>query len=389
LIDSRSAMMLISDAIRTGSFGMHGRRHLLIIDDEKRLADSVKALFEAVGYAADVAYSGTDGLAKIRDGEYQVIITDIRMPDLDGYEIMRFVKETRPHSLVIAITGYVSTESAIKAIRQAAFDYIPKPYDFDQLRDVVDRAFTQIETRQMREDLISMITHDIKVPLNSIMGYSHMALEGKGGGLHERAREFLELISINSQRILSLVDNFLTTCRVEAGRLEILPMAVDVADVLEDLRPVTELEARKRGVELRVLITCGDPTVLGDDNLLFRAFGNLCQNAIKYAGEGGKVEVWLHDDDRPDGDGTRRWVAFEIANTGQGIPADVLPCVFDRYVRLKSGLAQEGAGLGLYVVRIIVEAHNGLIEAESQPNERTVFRVLLPPAAGSETKSVS
>jgi len=363
-------------------------KRLLIIDDEKRMADSLRSLFQEAGYRADVAYSGNDGLAKIREGDYHVVITDIRMDDCDGYEVMRFVKDNRPNSLVIAITGYASTESAIEAIHQSAFDYIPKPYEFDVLRRAVERAFGQIETRQIRDDLISMITHDIKVPLGTIIGYAQMALEGEEGGLHERAREFLELISINSQRIHSLVDNFLTTCRVDAGRLEIADLPVNLAETIEDLMPITELEARKRGVEVHFRIEPGETGVAGDSNLLFRALGNLFNNAVKYAGERGKVEVALRLADRPGDDRARRSVLVEVRNTGPGITPEALPGVFERYTRLDNSSREEGAGLGLYVVQCIIEAHGGHIDVESQPGHQTVFRVYFP-AAVSQKESMN
>ncbi|MCX8036089.1 MAG: ATP-binding protein [Candidatus Sumerlaeia bacterium] len=354
-------------------------KRLLIIDDERRMADSLQSLFEAEGYRADVAYGGVEGIEKIRVNDYHVIITDIRMGDRDGYDVMRFVRDNRPKALVIAITGYVSTESVIQAIRQSAFDYVPKPYEFDMLRGVVERAFVQIETRQMREDLISMITHDIKVPLGTIIGYAHLALESGSDNLPAQTREFLELISINSQRILSLVDNFLTTCRVEAGRLEILEMPVNLLEVIEDLRPISDLEARKRDVELHVRIEPCETTVLGDANLLFRALGNLFHNAIKYAGHKGWVEIVMRNADL-EREGQRvRCVLVEIANSGEGIAPEALPRIFERFERWGAARgSHEGAGLGLYVVRCIVESHHGFIDVESQPGERTVFRVYFP-----------
>ncbi|MBM3334095.1 response regulator [Candidatus Sumerlaeota bacterium] len=353
-------------------------KRILIIDDEERMADSLKSLFEAEGYLADVAYCGSEGLAKIQQSAYDVVITDIRMDDCDGYEVMRFVKENCEDTLVIAITGYVSTDSVIRAIRQSAFDYIPKPYEFDALRDSVERAFAQVEARRMRDDLISMLTHDIKAPLSTIIGYAQMSLEGEGGGLHSRTREFLELITISGQRILSLVENFLTTCRVAAGRLEIAQMPVDVAEVIADLRPICELEARKRGVEMTIRIEPGDTTVLGDGHLLFRALGNLFHNAIKYAGENGRVEAVLRLVERADESGPGRWTVFEISNTGPGIEPEARERIFGRFERLAQMSGAEGAGLGLYVVHCTVQAHRGKIEVESQPNELTVFRVYLP-----------
>jgi signal transduction histidine kinase len=356
-------------------------KRLLIIDDEKRMADSLQSLFEAAGYRADVAYDGGEGLARIREGDYHVVITDIRMAEADGYDVMRYVKDNCPNTLVIAITGFVSTESVIQAIRQSAFDYIPKPYEFDALRSAVERAFRQVETRQMREDLISMITHDIKVPLGTVIGYAHLALEGEGEGLHARAREFLELISLNSQRILSLVDNFLTTCRVEAGRLETVELPVNLTETIEDLRPITELEARKRNVEVNLRVEPGEIVVSGDVNLLFRAVGNLLHNAVKYAGDNGRVEVALRIVERTGAEGPKPWAMVEIANTGPGITPETLPRVFERFERWGDRTATEGAGLGLYVVRCIVEAHHGEIEVESRPGELTIFRVYFPLAA--------
>jgi signal transduction histidine kinase len=357
---------------------MANERRLLIIDDEKRMADSVQSLLETSGYKADVAYSGTEGLEKIGENEYQVILTDIKMPDRDGYEVMRFVRENCPNAVVIAITGHASTESAIQAIRESAFDYIPKPYEFDVLRSAVERAFTEVETQQMREDLISMITHDIKVPLGTIIGYAQMAKEGPDGGLHPRASEFLDLISVNSQRIFSLLDNFLTTCRVDAGRFEVLKMPVNVADTLDDLRSITEMEAGKHSVELSVRVETGRTWIGGDSNLIFRALANLFHNAIKYAGSGGRVEVTLRHVEQDD-QGSGPWLVFEVANTGEGIEPERLAGVFDRYARTRSSRDREGAGLGLYVVNCIVEEHGGRIAVDSAPGERTVFRVYLPP----------
>jgi len=357
-------------------------KRLLIIDDEKRMADSLQSLFEAEGYRADVAYGGSEGMAKIGEGDYHVVITDIRMADRDGYEVMRYVREHRPNTLVIAITGYVSTESVIQAIRQSAFDYIPKPYDFDMVRGVVERAFIQIETHQIREDLLSMITHDIKVPLGTIIGYAQLAMEGEGGELHSQARDFLELISINAQRILSLVDNFLTTCRVEAGRLETVMMPVNLAEIIEDLAPITELEARKRGVELHIHVESAQILISGDVNLLFRALGNLFHNAVKYAGDQGSVEAILRIAERPGDTSRKPWALVEISNTGPGIAAEAQARIFERFERWgdRTGTT-DGAGLGLYVVRCIVEAHQGHVEVESHPHEQTTFRVYFPLAA--------
>jgi signal transduction histidine kinase len=341
------------------------------------MANSIKTLLSNHGFEVAVAYSGREGLEKLRTGDFDLAITDLRMSDLDGFEVMRALDQ-RPNIEFIVITAHASTESAIEAIHHRAFDYLTKPFDFDVLRASVERAFAKIEAERFRDDMISMITHDIKIPLASIIGYSGMIYDRSTGEFHPRAAEFVQTINSNGLKILSLVDNFLTSCKIEAGKLTIVPRDVDINYIVEDLLVSFRPDIERKHLDSQVVLSPGMPPVCGDENLLYRAVSNALSNACKFAPEGGRISIRtaaVGADQSPLGTDS---VLVEISNTGPGIAPEELPYVFDKYRRghLHGGI--EGSGLGAYVMRCIVEAHHGCVQIESQPNVLTTARIYLP-----------
>ncbi|MCH8333794.1 response regulator, partial [Candidatus Sumerlaeota bacterium] len=178
-------------------------RCVLIIDDEKRITDSLTDLLAAENFSVQAANSGADGIAILEQRSFPVVVTDLRMQGLDGLNVIRHIHEHQPKTLVIVITGYASTESAIEALHYQAFDYIQKPFDFSHLKASIDRAFHKLEVDQLREDTAAMITHDIKVPLTSVLGFASLMVDKKTGRVHPQAAQFAEKIRSNAQRILA------------------------------------------------------------------------------------------------------------------------------------------------------------------------------------------
>lgn len=347
------------------------------MDDEKRMADSLRSLLMAVGYEVDVAYSGRQAIEKLREKDYPVVITDLRMEEVDGFDIIRSVGEGRLVAFII-ITGHASTESAIEAVHHKAFDYLPKPFEFEQLRKSVERAFETIEAQRFREEMISMITHDIKIPLSSIIGYASLIFDKATGQLNPRAKEFVQVIHSNSLKILSLVDNFLTSCKIEGGKLAIYPRRVNINFIVEDLVCVLQTDVERKQLTLECELDPNVPEVLGDESLLFRAISNIMSNACKFTPVGGFIRVrtrWLSAGDSPL---EKESVSVIVSNSGPGIPPDELPRIFEKYRRGQPHSGIEGTGLGLYIARYVVDSHCGTIRVESRPNELTTFEVIVP-----------
>ncbi len=352
-------------------------RRVLVIDDEQRMADGIQSLLSAAGFEADTAYSGREGLRRLSDEDYQVVITDLYMEDLDGFEVIRTIGVRRNIAFIV-ITGHASTESAIRALRHQCFDYITKPFDFEVLRNSVERAFEKIEAVRFRDDMISMITHDIKIPLSSIIGYSSLVFDKTTNEINPRAREFVQTINSNGVKILSLVDNFLTSCKIESGRLTIFPREVNINYLVEDLMCVFQVDIERNQLHLNTDMTPDLPMVMGDENLLFRAVSNVLSNAVKFTPRDGTVNLRTSVAEVSQTPLGRPCVLIEVSNTGPGIAPEDLPRIFEKYHRSRAHRGIEGSGIGSYVLRYVVEAHGGRVLAESVPNELTTFRVFLP-----------
>jgi len=352
-------------------------RRLLVVDDEKRMLDSLASLLRACGYEVDTASSGREALARLAQYDYPVVITDLRMDDVDGFELMRSVGEGRRIAFII-ITGHASTESAIQAVQHKAFDYLPKPFDFEDLRKAVERALATVEAQQFRDDLISMITHDIKVPLSSIVGYATLIFDKTTGELNPRAKDFVQTIHSNALKILSLVDNFLTSCKIEGGKLSLFPRPVNINFLVEDLLSVFQAEAERKQLQIETELAPELPPLTGDENLLFRAISNIISNAFKFTPAGGFIRIRTLLEPAEKSKLGCDCAVIEVSNSGPGIPAEDLPVIFEKYRRSAPQSAIEGSGLGLYIARYVVDAHHGSIEVSSTPNVLTTFTIRLP-----------
>ncbi|MBI1290477.1 response regulator [bacterium] len=346
-------------------------RRILVVDDEARLAMSLAALLRGVGYNVEAATSGPDGLAKIRETPFDLVITDLRMDTIDGFDIMHHVASHCPNTALIVITGHASTESAIEALHQRVADYITKPFEFDFLRGSIEKVFARQEADRLRRDLVSMLSHDIKVPLSSVLGFARLIVQ-PDGSVSPRAGECAEYVVTNCQRILAMLDNYLTNTRLEEGKLDTLLLPVDPRDTIEELVTVMGPEFRRKGLSLKVELDSPPEGFQADEPLLCRAVANLMSNAAKYTPQGGAVVVRLKASTGAPG------VEIEVTNSGCTLEESALAGIFERYTRRSSARGIEGSGLGLHIVRSIAEAHGGRAYARLLPGDWIAFGIRLP-----------
>lgn len=357
---------------------------VLVIDDEVRMADSIKRLLGNWGYRVDVAYSGAEGIEKVKHFEYPLVFTDLRMADVDGFDVMKFIHDNYPSTLMIVITGHASTESAIEAVHYHAFDYITKPFDIDHLRQAVTRAFDFIEAKRQREEMLYMLTHDIKVPLSSILGYSSMIFDKDKGALRHDAKELADNIFLLSEKTVALIDNFLSMTKIARGALKPNVREIDIRFLLEDLAQILNLEAAKKNIAWHMDAPDNLPVIFADESLIYRAVGNLIINAIKYTERGGRIQIKVAFKPGAESPLGLDSIMIEFGNSGPGIEAAELPRLFEKYHRAKNVAGIQGSGIGLYVVKNVIDAHRGRVEVESRPEEWTAFRVYLPLNPGLE-----
>ncbi len=235
-------------------------------------------------------------------------------------------------------------------------------------RDIRERK----RLEEMKSQFIATISHDLRTPLASIMGFIEMVLEGTPGPLTEIQEEFMGIIYENSQRLLDLINHLLDVSKLETGRLhlEMETMKLDelITEVIKAIRPLV----KEKGLELVVDIEEGLPETQGDPRRLEQVLNNLLSNAIKFTPEGGRVGVKAWQEDGQ--------LKVSVADTGMGIPPGDLPHLFEPFHRATNATkkAIEGTGLGLHISKSLIEAHRGTIEAESELEKGTTFLLALP-----------
>ena len=203
------------------------------------------------------------------------------------------------------------------------------------------------------------------------------------GDLNPRAKEFVQTISSNGLKILTLIDNFLTSCKIDAGKLAIYPRDVNLQYLIEDLITMFQVELERNHLSLETKLAEGLPSIRGDESLLYRAMANVFSNACKFTPPEGTITLRTSVLEAARSPLERFSVKIEVSNTGPGIPSEDLDSIFDKFRRSPAHSGVEGTGIGSYVLQRVIEAHGGTVSAASVPNSLTTFSILLPVEANT------
>jgi two-component system phosphate regulon sensor histidine kinase PhoR len=237
-----------------------------------------------------------------------------------------------------------------------------------------------------RADFVSMVTHDLKSPLTTILGYTALLLEGGMGEMTPDIKESVKAINRSGEKLLTLIDDFLALSRLDSGMEPPTYMPVYLDKIAEDVVSSFWPEASRRGKLLELCVDPDLPAVMGDARQIERLLANLIDNAIKFTGERGcvRVSLALRDEHqvaeraggKPGTPGPH--VELAVKDNGIGISPEDVPHLFERYWRGRQSRGIRGSGLGLAIVKCSVDAHGGTLKVESAPGEGSVFYVWLP-----------
>src|SRR5512140_3020047 len=230
---------------------------ILVVDDEESVATTIEAILKLDGHDVVAVTSGGEAIRLLNERQFDVVLTDLRLGDMDGIEVLKEVQRTAPDTAAIMLTGYASLESAIAALRSGAYDYLMKPSEVDELRATVNRA---IERRQLRRRLLeleevdrlktqflSMASHELRTPLTAVSGFIQVARRRILRAADEppeaiewrqeatRAGETLELAQRQARRLGRLIDELLDVSRLQLGRVELHQGDVDVVAALREV----------------------------------------------------------------------------------------------------------------------------------------------------------
>ncbi len=250
------------------------------------------------------------------------------------------------------------------------------------VRDVSEHHRLQQEADRMRDDLVATVSHELRTPLTSIVGYTELLMDLPAQDLSPTARRLLDVVARNATRELRLVDDLLTLAFLGQDQMPVVLGPVDLGQVVRAAAEAGEGQARRRGLTVEVDVA-GVAPVRGDVERLAQVVDNLLANAVKFTPSGGRVDLRVLDG----GDAA----VLEVADTGPGVPPDDLERIFDRLYRTADAVSAHvpGAGLGLPIVRAIIEAHGGVVEAFSTPGNGTLVRARVPYASSERTSTTA
>jgi len=377
----------------------HSDWHILVIDDEKDILDVMYLTLSDKGYQVTTAPDGTTGLELCREAPPRIVITDIRMPGMNGLEVLEAVKMLDPDIEVIVCTAFAEMDLAIQALQLDASDFITKPISDHALHLSLSRAKQRYTSRKKLQDytkflerqaadqaqilhqdkmmslgrLAASVVHEINNPLSGILNYTRlMSRILRKHPLEEekinKFKQYLELVESETARCSQIVSNLLAFSRKS-------PPAMGPVRIQELLKKCISLSQHKLALQ-NIALTTGFqpdfPAIQGDANQLQQCIINLIFNAIDAMPEGGdlRIDSHYHAD--------KAHAPIAITDTGVGIPEDNLPHIFEPFFTTK----QEGygVGLGLSTVYGIINHHNGRIDVKSRPGQGTTFIIRLPVA---------
>lgn len=388
---------------------MAAQKHdrILIVDDEADIAAILKLHLEDSGYVTAWAGNGQAGLQMLKEGGFSLALMDIRMPGMNGVEVLKRIREAGLDVTVIMMTAHGSEDLVVECMTSGAVDYISKPFSLDDILQRVDRAVVnrrmlqdKMRLEQEKEDFLYMLSHDLKNPITASIGSIDIIREGRLGPVNTEQTEYLQSAIDSCNEVVGMIDNLLDVQRFEAGRMPVVLRphrpAVLASEAVERFSKAAEHD----GIEL-TLDTDGDTTEIAvDRNLMGRVFANLLVNAIKFTPAGGRIRVSCRCARNtaahpiripvyfvpPAGFANRRcFVRISVKDTGNGIPHEDLDHIFERYTQSHNAVGRErgGAGLGLAFCKMAVESFNGIIWAESEAGVGSEFIILLPCYPGS------
>lgn len=354
-------------------------QRILLVDDS---ADSLRLLqvtLKLKGYNVIIANSGAEALVKIAESPPDLVVLDVVMPDMDGYEVTQQIKHNSnlPFIPILLVTGSEKS-SVVKGLDTGADEFIRKPVDKKELLARV-RALLRLKhsmdeqlfLSQRREDFVTRLTHDLRTPLIAADQFLKLLQRGVFGNTLSAMRESLEQMAQSNQTLLSMVDTLLEVYQYEAGGKTLDFFVVDLWElcqqVVQELMPLADV----KHLTLKAVLTKGTEASLvrvkGDRLELRRLLTNLVGNAIRFS-DAGSVEVRLNS--------TVQGVTIEVEDTGIGMNPEEQLLLFDRFRQGKH--QRRGNGLGLYLSRQIVEAHQGNISVSSTVGKGSIFTVYLP-----------
>jgi signal transduction histidine kinase len=406
---------------------MDERVSILLVDDRPENLLALEAILEPLGQLLIRANSGSEALKRVLELDFAVILLDVQMPGMNGFEVAEIIKSReKSRTIPIIFLSAISKEDAyvFKGYSMGAVDYVFKPFNPDVLRSKVAvfvDLFTKQQEIQRQGDLLresqkrelelehrtslletearsaaklsqmndelhrrqlaleqamgarnrfyASMSHELRTPINAVIGYSTLMLDNIYGPLNVKQKEGLQRTLKAARHLLELVNDVLDLSKIEAGKIELTLQPVMFPSLIEDLFVTVRPLADEYGSSLSLDMD-GEPfNIVSDPRRVRQILLNLLSNAIKF-GEGKPIRVSCKQD-------ANRGVELEVIDEGVGIAKDDMSRIFEEFVQVSES-KQPGTGLGLPISRRLAQLLDGALTVRSEPGQGSAFRLTLP-----------
>lgn len=350
--------------------------NLLLVEDNPGDVLLVREMLHDAPITSRVQVAGRldEALSQLAGDHFDVVLLDLSLPDSHGLETLHRMSDVAGQAPIVVLTGLDDRDAAIEAVRSGAQDYLIKgqfggPLLERAIHYAIERKRIEREERrlmQMKDDFISLVSHQLRTPLTSAAGFLELICDGKVAD-EEIRQDFLERAYGEVQKLVTLVESLLNISRLEAGELPFNEEQFDLRDLVTESTQSLESMASSKGITFHHGLPDTAVTVKADRKWLGEVLVNLLTNAIKFSPAQGSVQVLCRTRDSE--------ATVAVRDEGEGIPEEELAHVFDRFYQAESAAkkAGVGTGLGLYIAKGIVEAHGGTIGVKSKQDGGSIF----------------
>jgi signal transduction histidine kinase len=384
------------------------RISLLLVDDRPENLLALEAVLEDEGYEFVRALSGEQALKHLMKRDFALILMDVQMPGISGFDTARLIKlRDKTRDIPIIFLTAISKEDrfVFEGYAVGAVDYMLKPYDANilkakvavfaelykqkhQLQHQAEMMKHQAELLQQanerllqadlyKDEFLSVISHELRTPLNFITGFASILDDEVVGPVSGAQHECLGKILNGAERMLHLVNDLLDFAKIQAEKFLLDVQAVEYATLVEDIAGSLRSLAEPRRIEVATDLAVRGPVPM-DGVRIGQVLTNLISNAIKFTPDGGRIHIRAYVLGEPEA--ADRHLVTEVTDTGIGIAEENLAKVFEKFKQLDMSATRQvgGTGLGLSIAKALVEAHGGEIAVTSQERRGSTFRFVLP-----------
>ena len=366
---------------------------VLVVDDEPGIRSGVARILrdfhvtypfmdEDYNFEILEAPTGEDGITMIERDKPDIVLLDNKLPGIQGVEVLEYIRERKYDIVVAMITSYASLNVAVRATRDGATDFIPKPFTPQELKSSIENISKQLylkrithklnqDGKKVRYQFLSVLSHELKAPLNALEGYLRMMQEKQAG---DRIDDYATHIDRSLQRIQgmrNLIMDLLDFTKIRLERKEEKIEEVNLAEIATGAIVTVQPYAIQMDVSINLEVRT-DVVIMADPSDMEIVFNNLISNAVKYNKLGGKADITI--------DSSETDAILIFSDTGIGITKTDSENLFSEFVRIKNEKTRNisGSGLGLSIVKKVVELYHGTIKVESTPDVGTTFTIRLP-----------